>query len=343
MWYTQLHFTANSPSGSKGIETNSSNILLDGLYITTASNVRYYNRNESQSAGKGLEGCFGINSTIRNVWVVHFDNGAWIANYTSSIVVADNLHVINCRFRNNYADGINLCKGARNCIVEYSSFRNNGDDDMATWSANGQLCYNNTFRYNTSENNWRAAGIGFFGGRQNKAHHCVIIDPIEKGLRIDATFLGMPFSTDGYSVFSDISIYHGGTNRDVWRSNNRGAIDISLGDAQYNITNISFKNIDLINSKQHAISFYTYQNNNFTVDVRFENININGTRVMLNSGNGNGIFVDSRIRGKAFYKDITFSNINGQNIANASTNFTLSQATKSCGRKAPPAPGKQTM
>ena len=164
MWYTQLHFTANSYPSSKGIESNSSNILIDGLYITTQSNVRYYDRDENRTAGKGLEGCFGANSTIRNVWVMHFDNGAWIANFTSNTVVADNLHVINCRFRNNYADGINLAKGAKNSIVEHCSFRNNGDDDMASWSSDNQMCENNTFRYNTSENNWRAAAIGFFGG-----------------------------------------------------------------------------------------------------------------------------------------------------------------------------------
>ncbi len=319
MWYTQIHFTANvdSPTeyNKRGIECNSDSIVLDGLYITTQSNIRYHNRDENKSSGKGLDGSFGVSSTIKNVWIEHFDNGAWIANYTSSIAVADELHIIGCRFRNNYADGTNLCKGSKNCVVEHCTYRNNGDDDMAIWSANGQMCENNVFQYNTAENNWRASSIGIFGGQQNKAQFCVVIDPVEMGLRVDATYPGVPFSKDGFTEFRDISVYNDGTNCDVWRNQHCGAIGISLGGAKYDIENVLFYNIDLINSKQDAVSLNTYGDNPHVINVYMQDINIDGTKAM-NTGSGNGFWIEQNMKGILGGSNITFNNVKDQLVVN---------------------------
>ncbi len=152
-------------------------------------------------------GSFGKGSIIRNVWAEHFECGGWIDG-------ADELTVSDCRFRNNYADGMNLSYGSKNSIVERCSFRNNGDDDMASWSRSGRLCENNTYRYCTAENNWRASSLGFFGGKQNKAYNCVIIDPMEAGMRVNSDFPGEPFSNDGYSEMYNISIYKGGVKNE---------------------------------------------------------------------------------------------------------------------------------
>ena len=264
MWYTQLHFTASpnsivnnphTPSGynARGIESGASNVEVSGFYITTENERRYATYyNTSQQVGKGFMGSFGTNSKISDVWVTHFECGAWIEN-------TNGLHISHSRFRNNYADGINLSRGSQNAIVEHSSFRNNGDDDMASWARSNQATVNNTFRYNTSENCWRAAAIGFFGGRQNKAHNILILDPIEAGIRINNDFDASAFSNQGYFELRDISIYRAGgkagtrgTSGDLWGSRT-AAIFINSSSTRYDVRNFILSDIDIYDSKADAI------------------------------------------------------------------------------------------
>ena len=83
--------------------------------MNTLNNQRYFENNPSFQAGKGFEGSWGTNSVIENVRVSHFECGAWIADYNGN--ASRNLRVTNCRFRNNYADGINLCSGTQGAVV----------------------------------------------------------------------------------------------------------------------------------------------------------------------------------------------------------------------------------
>ena len=94
------------------------------MSINTANNKRYYRNNPSFQVGKGLNGSWGESSRVTDVRIDHFRCGAWITG-------AHNLTVEHCRFRNNYADGINLTNNSTGCVVSHCSFRNNGDDDMA--------------------------------------------------------------------------------------------------------------------------------------------------------------------------------------------------------------------
>jgi hypothetical protein len=289
MWYTEIYFTASSDDRNtfnrRGIESYSKDIVIDGLFLNTINNKRYYNNNSSYQVGKGLMGSFGSNSVIKNVWAEHFECGAWIES-------CDNLKISDCRFRNNYADGINLAYGSVNSIVENCSYRNNGDDDIATWSPSGRSCDNNIFRYSTSENNWRASGLGFFGGKQNKAHHIVIIDPMEAGFRITCDFAGVPFSTDGFSEFHDISVYKGGvksgspgTSGDLW-GNQHGALHINSS-SQYDLQNIKVYRIDLYDSKNDAI--FIGSNSKYIRNLILNDINIDGTQrygILFNNARG---------------------------------------------------------
>jgi parallel beta-helix repeat protein len=292
MWYTEIYFTASSDEKAtynrRGIETYNSHILIEGLYLNTVNNKRYYDNNDAYQVGKGLMGSFGSNSIIRNVWAEHFECGAWIEG-------ADHLTVTNCRFRNNYADGINLAYGSKNSIVEHCSFRNNGDDDMATWSRGSKMCENITYRYCTAENNWRASSLGFFGGKENKAYHCVIMDPMEAGFRVTCDFPGMPFSTDGYSEFHDISVYKGGVksgvkgeNGDLW-GNQQGAVHINSS-SNYDLQNIKIYNIDLYDSKNDAL-FIGSGNSRSIKNLQLKDIHIDGTGrygIYFSNARGNG-------------------------------------------------------
>ena len=258
-WYTEIFFTASSDNGStyshRGFEGSRNNLLVEGLYLNTVNNKRYYQNNDSKQVGKGFQGGFGTGSVIRHCWVEHFECGAWIADYSGNN--SRQLTVEYCRFRNNYADGINLCKGSTAHVVRYCSFRNNGDDDMASWST-GNLCSGNVFEYCTAENNWRASSLGFFGGQNQTAHHIAVYDALESGVRATCDFAGTGFKTTGRILLHDISIVHcgcpsgtRGTAGDFW-GNMAGAMALTAT-ANYDLNNVEIYDIDIVDSRTHAV------------------------------------------------------------------------------------------
>lgn len=269
MWYTQINFTGTYLA-SGGLIADAADISFADLYLTTV-------RNSRSDSYKAINGVFTANSIIQNVWAEHFEAGAWIAQYYySSTEYADGFLIRNCRFRNNYADGVNLCKGTRNAVVEHCSFRNNGDDDMAVWSADGIECQNNTFRYNTSENCWRAAGCAFYGGLSNKAQHLLIRDNLEVGLRVNNCFAGIGFNPAGLHEFTNISIENCGTMNDLF-NNPVGAIDLVCSNkAGTRVSNVLFNSIDILNSKNDAIYLNKIAGEGF-YNIAFQNITVDGT------------------------------------------------------------------
>ena len=321
MWHTEIYFSASSDDrrtySKRGIETNNDRIHIEGLYLNTVNNKRYYNNNSQFQVGKGFMGGFGTGSVIRNVWVEHFECGAWIADYNGQ--GANEIVVEHCRFRNNYADGINLCSGVKNGTVQHCSFRNNGDDDMASWTA-AKMCEYNTFCYNTAENNWRASSLGFFGGKGHRAHHCVIIDPMEAGLRVNSDFEGAGFSSDDFIVLSDITIYKGGVasgkvgvSGDLW-GNEQGSIHINSS-TYYDLENVRMENIDLVDSKHNAI--YIRSGSKRIKNLELRNIHINGTGC-------NGIMY-SGARGDACMSGITYERIGADESNTAPSGFRITE------------------
>jgi hypothetical protein len=311
MWYTEIHFTNNS-AGQGGLRANAYGIGFNGLYLTTV-------RNSRTNSYDGINGVYTAASVISNVWTEHFAVGAWIAQYnTGSIANADGFNLNNCRFRNSYADGINLCKGTSNAVVEHCSFRNNGDDDMAIWSANGLECQNNTFRYNTAENSWRSSGCAIYGGLNNQAHHLLISDNLEAGIRVNNTFAGVGFNTSGMHLFSDITIMRCGTFNDLYNSQ-AGAIDMLCSNvAGTRINNVKFSNISILDSKNDAIYINKSSGDGF-YNLVFENITVNGTGREypannvnnLNWGRGYAILFANNPAGNGTYCNMNYSNRGG--------------------------------
>ncbi|MCX6183181.1 MAG: carbohydrate-binding protein [Bacteroidetes bacterium] len=316
MWYTQINFTENytCDGGSGGLNAQAAGICYSGLYLTTV-------RNSRSCTYKGINGIYTNASLITNVWAEHFECGAWIAQYNgnAAIQTADGFTVSNCRFRNNYADGINLCRGTSNAIVEHCSFRNNGDDDMAIWPQDNLECKNNTFRYNTSENCWRSAGVAIYGGLNNSAHHLLIKDNVEIGIRVGNNFPGSSFNTTGMHTFSDITILRCGTFNDLFYSP-VGAIDILVDNVAGNrINNVKFSNINIVDSKNDAIYIYKKNNGDGFYNLIFENITVNGTGKEYPNNNANnynwprgfGILFGNYPAGNGTYCNITYSNRGG--------------------------------
>lgn len=269
MWYSTVNFTSEDYLHG-GLRSNAMDIGFSDLSLTTT-------RNSRSSSYKGINGIFTKNSVIKNLWVEHFECGAWIAQYNiGDILFSDGFKVTGCRFRNNYADGINLCKGTRNTTVEHCSFRNNGDDDMAIWCADALECQNNTFAYSTAENNWRSAGCSIYGGLNNKAHHLIIRDNIEAGLRVNNNYPGVGFNEKGMHEFSNITVTRCGTFNDLFY-HMVGAVDLMCNSTAGNkVQNVKFSNIDIIDAKDNAILLNKIGGKGF-FNLIFENITVDGT------------------------------------------------------------------
>lgn len=281
MWYTHIHFS-NYGLDTTGFNNDYSNNCVEDMCITSCQNQRYHPATGPyRSPGKAFTGDWGTTdgnrSTIANVWVEHFECGAWIANYSGGSG-ANGLTIRGCRFRNNYADGINLCRGAKNCVVEYCSFRNNGDDDMASWSADGYTCHNNTYRYCTAEHNWRASSLGFFGGHSHEAHNLLIKDGLESGMRLVSDFGGSDFS-GGNIAFHDITIVHCGCTSgregeagDFWGVD-EGALHVEAS-ANYDIVAPTFSDIDIHGSRGNAV--FIGSSGHSIKDMRMDRVYVHG-------------------------------------------------------------------
>lgn len=316
MWYTQINFT-NTSSGNGGLRANASNISFTDLYLTTNSASR-------SNSYKAINGVFTAGSTVKNIWAEHFECGAWIAQYNvGGPAIADGFTLSHCRFRNNYADGINLCKGTANAIVEHCNFRNNGDDDQAIWSADGQECINNTFRYNTSENCWRACGLAIYGGKNNKAYNLIIKDNLEAGIRVSNNFPGAPFNNDGMHEIHDITVTTCGTFNDTY-NNPVAAVDIfSATNAGSQVKNVQLYNIDILDSRNDAISI-SKRSGDGIYNLSFKDITVNGTgkeypnnnALNRNWGRGYFLLIAGSPAGNGTYCNLNYSNRGGNATAN---------------------------
>ena len=193
MWYTTLHFTGWGVN-NLGISAYAT-VNLKDMRLTSGRNSRSDNH-------KGLNGGWKTGSVIENVWVEHFECGAWFQQGTEGLTIR------HCRFRSNYADGINFCTNSNGNTVEFCNFRNNGDDDMAVWPANGPS-NNNTYRFSTAEHCWFASSCALYGGSGNKWENIIVRDNWDVGLRSNSSFGGSGFGSG--NLMSNIDVIRCGT------------------------------------------------------------------------------------------------------------------------------------
>lgn len=272
MWYTNLQFTSpNAASGGISFRITGT-VDFSNVYINSMLRSRY----GQNAIYKCFMDNFGTNSRIHDFWEEHFECGFWVGDYAHTPAIpADNLLIENGRVRNNLADGVNFCQGTKNSTVRNCSVRNNGDDGLAMWpdsTMGAPMEVNNSFLYNTIENNWRAAGIAIFGGSGHKAQYNYIKDCfMGSGIRLNTVFPGYHFENNAGIVFSDTTIINCGTSKDCYNGE-RGAIDLEASNT--GIRNLTFENIDIINSQRDAVQFG--YGGGFS-NIVFKNININGT------------------------------------------------------------------
>jgi hypothetical protein len=263
IWYTQLYFSSNRQFYG-GIVARASAVEMAGFSLNTANNGRLQYGEEGARMPrskykqyKGCSGTYGAGSRIHDLWVEHFECGFWIAGYDppGGVPVTEGLVISNCRIRNNYADGVNFSQGTSHSVVENCSIRNNGDDGMAVWPNDGagvrQPCIDDTFRNNTVEDNWRAAGSAIFGGWGHSVDHNLFIDGVGgSGIRMTNDFSGFGFdSLHEVITVADNTIVGSGTRADIW-DRPKGAIEI---DASKGIFRVRFVDNEIDHSQWEPV------------------------------------------------------------------------------------------
>jgi hypothetical protein len=228
MWYSVLHgFWAQFKVSGNNNQFYDFAITGD---VTSRDDQKGYN---------GFDGPAGTGSRLENVWIEHEKVGWWVGkgayNGVPTQPLTDGLVIHGVRIRNTYADGVNFANGTSNSVVEQSHFRNTGDDSIATWSytQDGPPCVNNTFRFNTVQNVWRATCLAIYGGKDHKIEDNLCADTYNyPGIFLSTTAGFQPWPFDGtttvarntltraggphygyshgaFKVFSDFSPVHG--------------------------------------------------------------------------------------------------------------------------------------
>ena len=257
MWYSKLNFTTNEKGGG-GFEIghNSNRLTFSNFAMTSALTSRYDHLDE-KAQYKAFAGAFGKDSRIDNMWIEHFECGAWIGDYASpsDMRYTDHLVIENSRIRNNLADGVNFTQGTRNSVVRNSNIRNNGDDSLATFSSSintNQYAENNSFEHNTIELGWRAGGVGIFGGKNHKVTNNLIKDSRGgAGIRVSTVFAkegeGLGFKENTEILIKDNMIVNSGTTNDFYWTHPKPRSNIDFEETYGEIKGITVQNNVFVN------------------------------------------------------------------------------------------------
>jgi hypothetical protein len=312
MWHSQL-YTLTPPHEAGGInhphEGNfgfdiDDNTQISDIAIFGSGTIRGGDGNAE--GGVGLNGRFGENTKISNVWIEHANVGAWVGRDYSNIPElwgpGDGLEFTGMRIRNTYADGINFANGTRNSTVFNSSFRNTGDDALAVWASRyvkdpaTDIGHDNHFRNNTVQLPWRANGIAIYGGYGNTIENNLISDTMNyPGIMLATDHDPLPFS--GRTLIAGNALHR--TGGAFWgEAQEFGAI--TLFAAGQDIPGITIRDTEIRDSTYDGIQFKS--GGGAVPGVQIQNVLID------RSNNGSGILAHGGARGSAALTDVTVTN-----------------------------------
>lgn len=275
MWHTNIQFTGwlcfgggiSAGNPTIGGTADADNIEFCNMYLN--SNLAW--RNEPQAVYKAFMDIWSGGSAIHDVWMEHFECGVWLGDYNANpIRYSDGARIVNCRIRNNLADGVNFCQGTSYAAVINCNIRNSGDDGLAMWCNNYNGAKNetgNVFCYNTVEHVWRAGAIAVYGGTDQKVYNNYIAESfISSGFHSNDTFPGHGWGAtpDKPVVVENNWFVRAGSYWDIF-NRDYGAIDL-----EQSLSNIVFRNNHLWECPAEALSVHTGQTN-ITVDGLYVN------------------------------------------------------------------------
>lgn len=276
MWHTNIQFTGwlcfgggvSAGNPTIGGTSDADNLEFCNMYLN--SNLSW--RNEPQAVYKAFMDLWTGGSVIHDVWMEHFEAGIWFGDYNGNPRRAcEDSKIVNCRIRNNLADGVNFCQGTSNSAVINCNVRNSGDDGLAMWANNDGNVKNedgNIFCFNTVEHIWRAGAIAVYGGTDQKVYNNWIGESfISSGFHANDTFPGHKWgaTADKPVIVENNYFVRAGSYWDIF---NRpyGAIDLQDG-----LSNIIIRNNHFWECPAEAISVHNAQTN-----VVFDGVYVNG-------------------------------------------------------------------
>jgi hypothetical protein len=319
MWYSQL-YTLTEPQlavgsinhpheGNFGFDIDD-NTQISDIAIFGSGRIRGGDGNAE--GGVGLNGRFGKNTKITNVWIEHANVGVWVGRDYDNIPdlwgPADGLEFSGMRIRDTYADGINFSNGTRNSRVYNSSFRTTGDDSLAVWANRYvkdpavDIAHDNHFVNNTIQLPWRANGLAVYGGYGNTIENNLVYDTMNyPAIMLATDHDPLPFS--GQTLIANNGIYRGGGV--FWgEAQEFGAI--TLFAATRDIPGVTIRDSDIYDSTYDGIQFKT--GGGSTPSVAVTNVKVD------KSNNGAGIRAHGGARGSATLTNVTITNSADGNI-----------------------------
>ncbi|MET7336030.1 CARDB domain-containing protein [Nonomuraea sp. NPDC005650] len=329
MWHSQL-YTLTEPhlvqgginhphEGNFGFDIDD-NVQISDIAIFGSGRIR--GGAGGAEGGVGLNGRFGKNTKISNVWIEHANVGVWVGRDYSNIPElwnpGDGLEFTGMRIRDTYADGINFTNGTRNSRVYNSSFRNTGDDALAVWAnqyvkdTSVDIGHDNHFINNTIQLPWRANGIAIYGGYGNSIENNLIYDTMNyPGVMLATDHDPLPFS--GQTLIANNALHR--TGGAFWGEQQEfGAITIFAQGRD--IPGVVIRDTEIHDSTYDGIQFKTGGGN--VPGVQITNVRID------KSNNGAGILAMSGARGSATLTNVTITNsADGDIVRQPGTQFTI--------------------
>lgn len=312
MWHSQL-YSLIPPQDAGGINhPHEGNFGFDIDDNTRISDIAIFGSGTIRGGdggaegGVALNGRFGKNTRITNVWIEHANVGAWVGRDYSNIPElwgpGDGLEFSGVRIRDTYADGVNFTNGTRNSTVHNSSFRNTGDDALAVWANKYvkdpavDVGHDNHFRNNTVQLPWRANGIAVYGGYGNTIENNLVSDTMNyPGIMLATDHDPLPFS--GQTLIANNGLYR--TGGAFWgEAQEFGAI--TLFAQGQDIPGVTIRDTDIHDSTYDGIQFKT--GGGATPGVQIRDVTIDTSR------NGSGILAMGGARGSATLTGVTITN-----------------------------------
>ncbi|MGW2053527.1 CARDB domain-containing protein [Streptomyces sp. NPDC001840] len=348
MWHSQL-YTLTEPHQAVGSinHPHEGNFGFDIDDNTQISDIAIFGSGTIRGGpggaegGVGLNGRFGKNTKIANVWLEHANVGVWVGRDYDNIPdlwnPADGLEFSGMRIRNTYADGINFTNGTSNSRVFNSSFRTTGDDSLAVWAnryvkdPSVNIAHDNQFLNNTIQLPWRANGVAVYGGYGNKIENNLIYDTANyPGIMLATDHDPLPFS--GQTLIANNALHR--TGGAFWNEDQEfGAI--TLFPQARDIPGVTIRDTDIFDSTYDGIQFKTGGGN-------MPNVAITNVRIDK-SNNGAGILAMSGARGNAALTNVTITNSADGNVVTQPGSSFVITGTASTATKTKPTPPKQAI
>ncbi|MFE2493759.1 CARDB domain-containing protein [Streptomyces scopuliridis] len=343
MWHSQL-YTLTEPHQAVGSinHPHEGNFGFDIDDNTQISDIAIFGSGTIRGGpggaegGVGLNGRFGKDTKIANVWIEHANVGVWVGRDYDNIPdlwgPADGLQFSGMRIRDTYADGINFTNGTSNSRVFNSSFRTTGDDSLAVWAnryvknPSTDIAHDNQFLNNTIQLPWRATGIAVYGGYGNKIENNLVYDTANyPGIMLATDHDPLPFS--GQTLIANNALHR--TGGAFWNEDQEfGAI--TLFAQSRDIPGVTIRDTDIHDSTYDGIQFKT--GGGTMPGVAINNVKID------KSNNGAGILAMSGARGDATLTNVTITNsTDGNVVTQPGSTFVITGATT------PTKPPKRTL